>query len=168
MVPGAPPNPGRGAAESAWTRRAACQPGDEHRKPGRPPGPPGLPGLEKPPGVVRVGCLGRGPPGNWPARALPLRRTRREASGMGGATTGSARRPSIEDRPAALNSAGLTRGCGWSSGGWDSYGCFVDRAWACLRHHDATNRRRGYIGNARSDWCCGNCFGRRWSRCFDE
>ena len=64
---GAPPaTAGRGPPKPPG--RGAPNPG-RAPKPGRPPGPPGP---RRPPGAVRVGCFGRGPPGNWPGLEAPL------------------------------------------------------------------------------------------------
>ena len=51
----------------------------------------------KPPGVVRVGCLGRGPPANWPGGAATW-------SALRGLGCRAACRPAIEDWFAALQS----------------------------------------------------------------
>ncbi len=159
-VGGAPPGTGAWTAKATGTRwrriRGARQSRDGRRVA------PGPPGPANPPGVVRVGCLGRGPPGNWPW------------PGAAGRAVAGSRRERLAGRRSKM---GLPRWmpapCGAAGGGAlaSHDGRLVDRARTGLRHHDAANWRSrrqaaGAFGNRRSRavklWCCS---GSRLRRC---
>ena len=113
-----------GASAKSWTRAEAGPSAGSW---------PGRPGAN-PPGVERVGCLGRGPPANCPGPPGPLDRAGRGAESRSGCG------PAIEDWLAALQSAGPAPGAGAAGG---NKRCLVDRPRSCLRHHHAARRRRG-------------------------
>ena len=84
-----------------------------------------------------MGCLGRGPPGNWPG-APPC--------GVAGIRPGAGRtgRPAVKDRPcraARPLPRGNTPGAVVAVAG--RTGSLIDRAGSGLRHYDASRRGRG-------------------------